>query len=390
MSRVAAVVVAAGKATRLPGPVPKPFLPLGGPTVLERSVAALASCSRVDAGIVVVLACEEIGGDRAYATQRLPNVRAVVAGGPSRMRSVLAGVEATDAEIVLVHDAARPFPPQALIAAVVAATEKHGAAVPVLPVADTVKRDDGGGFVAATLDRRTLGLAQTPQGGRRDDLLRAFHRAIAEGIEATDDAEALERAGIPVALVAGDPGNVKITTPDDWEKARRRVEGGGGLAVRIGHGFDVHRFAEGKPLRLGGVDFPGERGLAGHSDADVVLHAAMDALLGAASLPDIGHHFPPGDPRFAGADSRELAREVARMIRGSGWEVGNIDVTVLAETPRVSGRRDAMREAVAAALSIDVARVGLKATTLEGLGSLGRSEGIACHAVAILHRGGAA
>ena len=388
MSRVAAVVVAAGRATRLAGPVPKPFLPLGGKTLLERSVAALSSCSDIDAGIVVVVAPEEIGGDRARNAERLANVRAVVAGGPTRMRSALAGVEATNAEIVLVHDAARPFPAPSLIAAVIAATEKHGAAVPVLPVADTVKRDDGGGFVAATLDRRTLGLAQTPQGGRRDDLLRAFHRAIAEGVEPTDDAEALERAGVPVALVAGDPGNVKITTPEDWAEAKRRVGDGRGAGIRIGHGFDVHRFAEGKTLRLGGVDFPGERGLDGHSDADVVLHAAMDALLGAASLPDIGHHFPAGDPRFAGADSRRLAGEIAAILRTGGWEIGNLDVTVLAEAPRIGRHRDALRSAIAQAFAIETSRVGVKATTLEGLGSLGRSEGIACHAVALLHRAG--
>jgi len=388
MSRVAAVVVAAGKATRLPGPIPKPFLPLGRTTLLERSVALLASCSKIDGGIVVVLAPEEIAGERGRSVQRLSGVSAVVPGGPTRMRSVLQGTEAAAAELVVVHDAARPFASGALVAAVIEATERHGAAVPVLPVRDTVKRDDGRGFVAATLDRVSLRLAQTPQGARRETLLRAMHRAIAEGVEPTDEAEALERAGVPVALIAGDPANVKITTPEDWAEATRRAGGSSAPGFRIGHGFDVHRFGEGRPLRLGGVDFPGERGLMGHSDADVVLHAAMDALLGAAALPDIGHHFPPGDPSFSGADSRTLAREVAQRIREAGLEVGNLDLTVLAEAPRLAGHRDAMREAIAAALSIDPARVGLKATTLEGLGSLGRSEGIACHAVALLHRAG--
>jgi 2-C-methyl-D-erythritol 4-phosphate cytidylyltransferase/2-C-methyl-D-erythritol 2,4-cyclodiphosphate synthase len=385
MSRVAAVVVAAGRATRLPGPIPKPFLPLGGLTVLERSVALLRSCPGVDGGIVVVLAPEEIGNERALSAARLPGVIRVVPGGTTRMRSVLAGAEAVEAPFVLVHDAARPFARPSLVAAVIEATVRHGAAVPVLPVRDTVKRDDGAGFVAATLDRDALRLAQTPQGARREDLLRALHRAIAEGVEPTDDAEALERAGIPVALVAGDAENVKITTAEDWEAAARRV-GGADPALRVGHGFDVHRFGGDRPLRLGGVDFPGERGLEGHSDADVVLHAAMDALLGAAGLPDIGHHFPPGDPRFAGADSRALAREVARLVASAGWSVANLDVTVLAEAPRLAARREAMREEIGAALGVDARRVTVKATTLEGLGSLGRREGIACHAVALLGR----
>jgi len=387
MGRVAAVVVAAGRGSRLPGAVPKQFLELRGATVLERSVAVLAGSDGID-GVVVVLAPEEIGGARARAVADLPGVRAVVAGGSSRMRSVLAGVEAADADLVLVHDAARPFVSRALVAAVLEATRAFGAAVPVLPVGDTVKRDDGRGFVERTLDRRPLRLAQTPQGARRDLLLRALAGAAAEGIEATDDAEALERAGVPVALVAGDPANVKITTPEDLAAAERRVRPPGGGGMRIGHGYDVHRFGGDRVLRLGGVEFPEERGLDGHSDADVVLHAAMDALLGAAGLPDIGHHFPPHDPALAGADSSALAREVARLVRSGGWEIGNLDVTLLAEAPRVGPRREAMREAIAAAFQVDPSRVGVKATTLEGLGSLGRSEGIACHAVALVTAGG--
>jgi 2-C-methyl-D-erythritol 4-phosphate cytidylyltransferase/2-C-methyl-D-erythritol 2,4-cyclodiphosphate synthase len=238
-----------------------------------------------------------------------------------------------------------------------------------------------------TLDRTVLHLAQTPQGARRDWLLAALRSAAEDGVDVTDEAQALERAGRRVALVAGDPGNLKITTPEDWEAARRRLDPEDG-GMRIGHGYDIHRFGGERPLVLGGVPFPGETGLEGHSDADVVLHAAMDAVLGAACLPDIGHHFPPGDPRIAGADSVGLARRVAAMVAEAGWSIVNVDLTLLAERPKIRARVDAMREAIGGCLGVAAARVGLKATTLEGLGSLGRAEGIACHAVVLLRRAG--
>jgi 2-C-methyl-D-erythritol 4-phosphate cytidylyltransferase/2-C-methyl-D-erythritol 2,4-cyclodiphosphate synthase len=208
---------------------------------------------------------------------------------------------------------------------------------------------------------------------------------LASGARTTDEAHALERDGRRVVLVPGDPRNVKITTPDDWADAFSRARGNDD-PIRIGHGYDVHRFDGSRELVLGGVAFPGEPGLAGHSDADVVLHAAMDALLGAAGLPDIGHYFPPDDPRFAGADSKVLAREVAGHLADAGFGIVNLDLTLLAERPKIRERADAMREAIASSLDIDVARVGLKATTLEGLGALGRGEGIACHAVALIRR----
>jgi 2-C-methyl-D-erythritol 4-phosphate cytidylyltransferase/2-C-methyl-D-erythritol 2,4-cyclodiphosphate synthase len=302
------------------------------------------------------------------------------------MESALAGVEAaTPAEIVLVHDGVRPFVDPALVAAVLDAVRRHGAAVPALPARDTVKRDDGAGFVAETLDRAPLRLAQTPQGARRDWMLEALRLAVASGREVTDEAQALERAGRRVALVPGDPANVKITTPADWSDALRRFDDEDD-GLRVGHGYDVHRFGGTRGLVLGGVAFPGEGGLLGHSDADVVLHAAMDALLGAAGLPDIGRYFPPGDPRFAGADSTILAREVCGHLRSSCFRIVNLSLTLLAERPRIREKVGAMREAIAASFFIDPGRVGLTATTLEGLGSLGRGEGIACHAVALLRR----
>ena len=380
---VTAVVVAAGRSTRMGGGVPKQFQTLDRETVVVCAARALARSPDVGS-IVVVLPPSELGGVHETELRSIPRVVRVVAGGATRMESALAGVEAAESDLVLVHDAARPFVLPATIGAVVEAASRHGAAIPVLAAADTIKRDDGRGFVAETLDRRWLRLAQTPQGARRDWLLAALREAKTAGFDATDEAAALERAGRRVALVPGDPGNVKITTADDLRIARG---GSGAVEMRVGHGYDIHRFGGAGPLVLGGVTFPGEPGLSGHSDADVVLHAAMDAVLGAAGLRDIGHHFPPDDPRWAGAKSAALASLVADRVRGEGFGIDNIDLTLLAERPRIAPRVEEMRAAVAGALGIEAGRVGIKATTLEGLGALGRGEGIACHAVALLRRG---
>jgi 2-C-methyl-D-erythritol 4-phosphate cytidylyltransferase/2-C-methyl-D-erythritol 2,4-cyclodiphosphate synthase len=387
MNRAIAVVVAAGRSTRLGGGIPKQFLELRGESVAALSIRALTSCPEID-GAVVVLPPEDIGGPRDAALRRIDGVLAVVSGGRTRMASALAGVEAAPgADVILVHDAVRPFVPPSLVASVLEAVRRHGAAVPALTVRDTVKRDDGEGFVDATLDRVPLRLAQTPQGARQDWMLEALRLAVASDREVTDEGEALERAGRRVALVPGDPANLKITTPADWNDVVRRArQHDDDDGLRVGHGYDVHRFGGTRTLVLGGVAFPGEQGLLGHSDADVVLHAAMDALLGAAGLPDIGHHFPPGDPRFEGADSSLLAREVCGHLRASGFRIANLSLTLLAERPRVRERVGAMRESIAAAFLVEPARVGLTATTLEGLGGLGRGEGIACHAVALLRR----
>jgi 2-C-methyl-D-erythritol 4-phosphate cytidylyltransferase/2-C-methyl-D-erythritol 2,4-cyclodiphosphate synthase len=383
MSQAVAIVVAGGSSSRTAAAVPKQFVEIGGRTVLERSVRALGACPGIES-VVVVMPRDAMSGPWAEAAREIAGVVTLVPGGARRMDSVLAGLEAAQGDLVLVHDAARPFVSPTLVRAVLDATRAHGAAVPALAATDTIKRADAAGFVVETLDRRRLHLAQTPQGARRDWLLAALHGARSAGIEVTDEAQALERAGHKVALVPGETGNVKITTADDLETARRRVDGEG--ALRIGHGYDVHRFGEARSLVLGGVLFEGEPGLAGHSDADVVLHAAMDAVLGAAGLPDIGHHFPPGDARLLGADSARLAREVAERLGASGWRIGNLDLTLIAERPKIAPHVPAMREAIAAAFGIEPARVGLKATTHESLGALGRGEGIACHAVALVRR----
>jgi 2-C-methyl-D-erythritol 4-phosphate cytidylyltransferase/2-C-methyl-D-erythritol 2,4-cyclodiphosphate synthase len=301
------------------------------------------------------------------------------------MLSTLAGAEAAEgADVVLVHDAARPFVSATLVREVLDATRRHGAAVPALPARETVKRADADGFIAETVDRTSLRLAQTPQGARRDWLIEALRQAVADGVDVTDEAQALERAGRRVALVDGDPRNVKLTTSADWDTAPRVDPREAGW--RVGTGFDIHRFAPGRSLKLGGVEFDGEIGLAGHSDADVVLHAAMDAVLGAAGRPDIGQIFPPDDPAFAGADSTMLARRVAALVLEDGWRVVNIDLTVLAERPKILPRSGAMKAAVGACFEVPASCVGIKATTLEGLGALGRAEGIACQAIVMLGR----
>jgi 2-C-methyl-D-erythritol 4-phosphate cytidylyltransferase/2-C-methyl-D-erythritol 2,4-cyclodiphosphate synthase len=379
------IVVAAGSSSRFGGAVRKQFRPLAGKTVLERSIAALAGRPAVG-GVVVVLPPDEIGGPRAAVVGRLPGVLDLVAGGASRAESVRAGLAAAPATpFVLVHDAARPLASPDLVDAVIAATEKHGAALPGLPVPDTVKELEGGDRVARTLDRSSLRLAQTPQGARADWLREALERAAADGRQVTDESAALEHSGRPVAVVPGDPGNIKITSPDDIELAERLLAGSA-IDLRVGSGFDAHARDEGRPLVLGGVLFEGQPGLAGHSDADVVLHAAMDALLGAAGLGDIGHLFPPEDPQYAGADSKVLARQVAALLDEQGFEPVNIDLTLLAEWPRIRDRSSEMRETIAACFGVAAGRVGLKATTLERLGALGRGEGIACQAVALIRR----
>jgi 2-C-methyl-D-erythritol 4-phosphate cytidylyltransferase/2-C-methyl-D-erythritol 2,4-cyclodiphosphate synthase len=379
----AGVVVAAGRSSRFGGALAKQFQDLAGCSVLERSVRVLADHPAVG-GVVVVLPPGELNGPRPGEIGAWGGLLSVVAGGRTRARSVMRGLQATpDVPYVLVHDAARPMVDPALVEAVIDETRRSGAALPCLAVADTVKRIGDSGEVAETVDRAALRLAQTPQGARRDWLLQAIGQALESGLEVTDESAALEMAGRRVQVVAGDPGNRKITSAADLEEARR-MAGAKQTALRVGTGFDVHRFQAGRKLLLGGVHFTGETGLAGHSDADVVLHAAMDALLGAAGLGDIGSLFPPDDPQWKDADSSRLAALVAERVRGQGFEIVNLDLTILAERPRIGPHADRMRGAIAACLGLDPAHIGLKATTLEGLGALGRGEGIACQAVALL------
>ena len=382
------VVVAAGRSTRYGGKLPKQFQDLAGRSVLERSVAALADRPAVR-GVVVVLAPDELNGPAAAAVRKWPGVECVVAGGATRAESVMRGLEATgSAPFLLVHDAVRPLASAALVDAVMEATRVHGAAVPVVGIHDTVK-GYAEGWIEGTLQREDLRLAQTPQGARAEWLRCALERALRTGQTLTDESAALEQDGRKVAAVDGDPANRKITTPADLERARGAFANTG-VGLRVGTGFDIHRVDAGRPLILGGIHFEGQPGLAGHSDADVVLHAVMDALLGAAGLGDIGVHFPPEDEQYAGAASTALARQVASRIAAAGYEIANLDLTLLAEAPRIRESVARMRGAIADCVGTRPECIGIKATTLEGLGALGRGEGIACQAVALLVRRSAA
>jgi len=379
------IVVAAGRSARFGGPLPKQFLQIGGRLVVERSVDRLAEAAEVGE-IVVVLAQEDIEGEFAARIRAHRRVGAIVAGGETRAASVAAGLAAvpTDRTYVLVHDAARPLASAELIRRVIEATRVHGAAIPVVGLPDTVKRVDAAGRVEATLDRSALRLAQTPQGANKAHLIDALAAAGANA--STDEAAALAAAGHRVVTVEGEATNIKITTAVDFADVRRELEGD--VDLRVGTGFDIHRIDPSRPLMLGGVRFEGEAGLAGHSDADVVLHAAMDAVLGAAGAGDIGKLFPPDDDRWAGADSLKLAETVLKTVNESGFRIVNLDLMLLAERPKIGPRADEMRARVAGAFALDPDRVGIKATTLERLGSLGRHEGIACQAVALLTRSG--
>lgn len=358
-------MVAGGSGTRFGGP--KQYETLGSQRVVDWSMAAARAAS--DGVVLVVPAAdaEREGG---------------VAGGASRSESVRAGLAHVPAEatIVCVHDGARPFASTELFHRVIDAVANGAdAAIPGVAVADTIKQVDRHGVVVHTPERASLTAVQTPQAFRAE-ALRAAHAA---GSEATDDAALVEAANGRVVVVAGDADNRKITDPADLQWARERVTGGVAVQMRVGQGFDIHRFSDdaSRPLVLGGVVFDGERGLHGHSDADAVAHAVTDALLGAAGLGDIGQHFPDTDPRWKGADSLELLRQAAALVRAEGWTIGNVDCSVVCEAPKLAPHRDEMQRRLSEAAGGPVTVKGRRA---EGLGALGRREGIACWANAVI------
>ena len=389
--RVAVIVAAGGRGARVGGEVPKQFRRIGGRTVLEHAVLPFVRSERV--GEVVVVISPDAPGEPAAVLRAIdPGVR-IAAGGRRRQDSVAAGLSqvSAGADIVLVHDGARPFCSAGLIARTIDAAAACGAAIPVLEASDTVKdvRPEGDAlFVRATLPRERVRLAQTPQAFRREVLAAAVALGQA-GVDATDEATLAERAGHPVRVVHGDPENIKITTPGDLARAEAMARSAAaGPAPRVGFGYDTHRLAEGRPMVLGGVAIPHPRGLAGHSDADAVCHAVTDALLGAAVAGDIGQHFPDTDPRWRDASSVDLLARVVALVRGRGFAVGNVDVVVIAERPKLAPHVPAMRASLAAALGVDVNQVSVKAKTGEGLDAVGRGEAVAVHAVALLMDGG--
>ena len=377
---VAAVVVAAGRGLRAGGDIPKQYRQVLGEPVIRPSLMTLARHGGVSLVQPVIHADDAALFASAVAgLDLLPPVH----GGATRQASVLAGLEALAArqpEIVLVHDAARPFASAALIERAVAAARQTGAAIPAIAVVDTVKTVDAGGNVTGTLDRALLRTVQTPQAFAFNMLLDAHRRARAAGRDDfTDDAALAEWAGLTVATFEGDVANVKLTTNDDFARAEaaKFAELGD---VRTGFGFDVHQFGDGDHVMLGGVSIAFERGLSGHSDADVVLHALVDALLGAISDGDIGVHFPPSDPQWRGASSDRFLTFAVERVRARGGRIAHLDITVVCEAPRIGPHRDAIRARVAEIAGLPLSRVAIKATTSEKMGFTGRGEGMAAFA----------
>lgn len=359
---------------------------IGGRPLLEWTLAAFQSHDEIET-IVLVGAPAEIMRLRATA-EAFPKVSAVVPGGDTRAESVGNGLRALprSCEIVLVHDAARPAVSAELISRVVAGVQAHGAAVPGLVVSDTVKRVESNGRVRETVKRDTLRTVQTPQGARLADLLSAYEKLGSRVAQLTDEAAVLEAVGYPVHVVEGEESNLKVTRPDDLEKAAAAMglASGGEPDIRTGLGYDVHSFEEGRELWLGGVHIPHAAGLKGHSDADVMLHAVCDALLGAAGMGDIGILFPDTDAGHKNRPSIEFVEVVRQRLSAAGWRIVNLDVTLLAETPRIGPFRADMIAAMAAGLQLAPDRINLKATTAEKMGFVGRGEGIACWAIATI------
>jgi 2-C-methyl-D-erythritol 4-phosphate cytidylyltransferase/2-C-methyl-D-erythritol 2,4-cyclodiphosphate synthase len=366
--------------------VPKQYLPLAGEPVLAHSLRVLTDHPGVGPALVVVSPEDAALYARAAAPFAL-RLMPAVAGGATRQASVLAGLEAlagSAPDRVLIHDAARPFVTAELVTQLIGALDDCPGAIAAEPVADTLKQEAADGTIARTVDRHGLWRAQTPQAFRYAEILDAHRRAAASGrSDFTDDAGLAEWAGLKVKLVAASARNMKLTTAGDLALAERMLAPAAAVyEARIGTGFDVHRFAEGDHVWLGGVKIAHTHRLEGHSDADVGLHALTDALLGAIADGDIGQHFPPSDAKWRGAASRIFLADAAERVRKLGARIANVDVTFLCEAPKIGPHRTAMRQAVAATLGIDMSRVGIKATTMEGLGFIGRGEGIAAMASA--------
>jgi 2-C-methyl-D-erythritol 4-phosphate cytidylyltransferase/2-C-methyl-D-erythritol 2,4-cyclodiphosphate synthase len=412
---VTAIIAAGGRGQRFGATQLKQLLSVGGRPILQRSVDAFASHPSVDALVIALpQAIVDDPPDYLRSSEALTGMGKpvrLVAGGGRRQDSVAnafhAAGDATD--VIVIHDAARPFASADLIARTIAAAAASGAAVAAVQSRDTVKLArplherpsgpqgslNGERTVAETLPRERIYLAQTPQAFRREVLQRALEIGARDGVDATDEAALVELAGLPVSLVEGEASNIKITTPDDLpmaeaiaaQSALSDPQAARPLPARTGRagtGYDLHRLVAGRPLILGGVTIPSERGALGHSDADVVCHAVTDAILGAAALGDIGGHFPDTDGRWKDANSLELLRRVVGLVAAQGLMVGNVDVNVILEAPKIRGYIEAMRASLAGALAIDVARVSIKGKTNEGVDAVGRGEAIAAHAIVLI------
>ena len=376
--RVAAIIAAAGKGSRMGSDIPKQFLKLGGEPVIIRSIRTFEKMDAIDhifvvAGKDYLDHCRQLVEDYGFT-----KVESIVTGGDQRQDSVFNALQEMNrlkpgVEFVLIHDAARPFISEEVVENVLTETAGTRAAVACVAMKNSVRKIGDGG--SEYVNRDDYVSVQTPQGFRKSLLINAYEKAYDDSFYGTDDASIVERAGETIAIVDGDYSNIKITTREDLP-----------MENRVGTGFDVHRLTEKRKLILGGVEIPWDKGLDGHSDADVVIHALMDALLGAAAMGDIGVHFPDDDPRYEGADSSLLLQEVVKKLDGEFYRVANVDITIMAQSPKLQPYIPQMRRVIAGCLGVSPERVSVKATTTERLGFIGREEGIACQAAASIYR----
>lgn len=377
-NRIAVIIAAAGQGKRLGGDIPKQFQKIHGEPVLVRTVRQFSGNESVDDIFIVTHKdyrdhCLELV--REYDLEKIV---CVFEGGAERQDSVYKALQQIEAERpetdhILIHDAARPFVSQETIDRVIEASVIRGAAIACVPVKDSIRQ--GTSEESRNIERKNLHIVQTPQGFKKELLAAAYEKAFEDGYYGTDDAGLVERLGYQIELVEGHYGNIKITTKEDMP-----------MESRVGTGFDVHALVEGRPLILGGVEIPFEKGLDGHSDADVLIHALMDALLGAAAMGDIGRHFPDTDPAYKGISSVKLLEHVAGLLKEEGYTVGNVDITVMAQRPKIKSYIDDMTRIIAETIDIDENRVNIKGTTTERLGFVGREEGIAAQAICLLNR----
>jgi 2-C-methyl-D-erythritol 4-phosphate cytidylyltransferase / 2-C-methyl-D-erythritol 2,4-cyclodiphosphate synthase len=386
--KVALIVLAAGRGLRLGGDQPKQYRLCAGQPLLSRTLSALCEAYRFDTTTVVIHPDDRPLYERMLSFLPDPCAATIgrpVFGGQTRQESAYAGLEAqapNAPDLVLIHDGARAFPSPELTRRAIEAASRYAAAAPGLPLGDTIKQVDEAGRVVASPPRGALRAVQTPQSFRFDLILDAHRLAARDGrADLTDDAAVAEWAGHQVHVFEGDAANIKVTSQRDLLEAESRLLDQA-RDIRVGQGFDVHAFAAGDGLRLGGINIPSDRSLVGHSDADAALHALTDALLGAIAQGDIGDHFPPSDAKWRGAPSRIFLSDAARRVRALGGVIAHLDLTIVSEAPRISPHRETMRAKIAEIAGLEVGRVSVKATTSEGLGFIGRGEGIACIAIA--------
>lgn len=379
-SKVAVIIAAAGQGRRLGGPVPKQYIKIGGEYVISKSIRAFENIDEVDHIFVVtngnyINLCRRIVKDEGFT-----KVDAIVPGGKERQDSVYNAIQEINSRkpgvsLVLIHDGARPFINSQVILNVIREADEGGAAVACVAMTNSVRRIGTGGKPSESVERADYYSVQTPQGFRKATLIEAYDKAFTDGYRGTDDASIVERAGYNVSIVDGDYGNIKITTKEDLP-----------MENRVGTGFDVHRMAEGRKFILGGVDIPHDRGLLGHSDADVLTHALMDALLGAAALGDIGRHFPDTDEAYRGISSMKLLEQVGSLLEENFYKIGNVDITVIAQKPKIAPYIEEMKKNISEVLKLEKSRINIKGTTTEKLGFAGREEGVAAEAVASIYR----